>query len=232
MTIAELTTEQSSSRLRSLVSQNLDLVHKDADLGWFIKANHDWKAKPEAEEDTETDSTANSSLDFPSHRSALATTLGLSPPAVATGYNEATSTDTTTIPSMLAQAIKSETELKADAFPSWATEHLDIGFEVGSLSFLRSAEHQTIMRRLEELNEVAASTGLGDFVRGLSARTISATILLPMESIWNCRFRPVWMVSFQPPFSFSFFKPIQYPDRCQITNGALWTVYDGRRQKP
>ena len=55
MTIAELTTEQSSSRLRSLVSQNLDLVHKDAALGWFIKANHDWKANPEAEEDTETD---------------------------------------------------------------------------------------------------------------------------------------------------------------------------------
>ena len=192
MAIAQLRAEQSSSRLRSLVLQNPDLVHKNADLTWLLKEQYAKKIDLDSEEGIRAETTAaQPHQDMDPYTTRDFWKESSSCPTVTT-YARATGATTTTA-AVVTQTYKTEAERTADAFTSWASEHLGVGFEVGSLCFLRSAEHQTVMRHLHEMNAVATTTGDG-VVAGLPARTISATILLPKESIWNYRHRPVGKV--------------------------------------
>lgn len=75
----------------------------------------------------------------------------------------------------------------AEAFTSWLTNiceaSLTPNFEIGSLAFFRSPSHQALIEHLDTTDDMLDYSHIED----TPVHTLSASMFLPKQSIWNFR---------------------------------------------
>ncbi|RFU81253.1 glycosyltransferase family 15 [Trichoderma arundinaceum] len=160
-----------SQPVRSFIDKHPDLLHADADVSWLLGGS-------EAPAESTNWSTT---MQWP--ESILSMIQGS---LSCLGYHNADWRQDKNC-----SGDNDDTGSPAEAFASWLSNMYKTGlegisptFDIGSLSFFRSQNHQDLFDHLD---------AMGDFysrpLRDMAVPTISASMFLPQKSVWNYRRR-------------------------------------------
>lgn len=109
----------------------------------------------------------------------------------------------------------SPTDSFADAFSAWLSNLYPPSFELGSIGFLRGESHQALMSHLEKLDAVLQYSP----VRDVPILTLSASMFLPKQSVWNFRTKLT---------GYAAARPTPTPAPLSAVNGRETFPFDGQ----
>lgn len=177
--------ETLSPQIKSFIDENPQLVHAEAGIAVLLN-------RLEREEAAQVSHYANDSPE------AMETGVDIAPRSMFEGSAPHTFDPVADWSQFLShhgsKASKTQEEVNddtitlADSFATWLLDISDgsLGpmFELGSLAFLRSPGHQALMDHLEATSSAQPPCSL---VGNVPAHSLSASIFLPKQSVWNFR---------------------------------------------
>jgi mannosyltransferase len=180
--IGRLDLEVLAPQIKSFIEKNPSLLHQDANIAWLLK---DSGREAGIQRQKARGGIIARPLGDYSHTSNAAESYrGCSGSPGTDGKPDRMDDD--------------HTSQLAEAFTAWLVgsceSSLYPAFELGSLAFLRSPGHQALMRHLE----TSTGTLLGTPVDDVPVYSLSASMFLPKQSVWNFRKKILRHATLQP----------------------------------
>lgn len=169
-----------SPQIKMFIDKNPAMVHADADMAWLLNERDSERVTqsfgrnahgPVARE-AQTDTVPRTISEASHHRT-------LYPGA---DWSQFLSADDSKA-SHASRSAHDDTASLADLFTTWLLDMYEGSFELGSLAFFRSPNHKALMNHLHEVNSAQPCSP----VENVPAHSLSASILLPKQSVWNFR---------------------------------------------
>ena len=180
--IGRLDLEVLAPQIKSFIEKNPSLLHQDANIAWLLKESG--REARRQRQKARGGIIARPLGDY-SHTSNFAESNR--------GCSGSPGTD-----AMAGLMDDDHTSRLAEAFTAWligfCESSLYPAFELGSLAFLRSPGHQALMRHLETFT----GTLLGTPVDDVPVYSLSASMFLPKQSVWNFRKKIPRQATLQP----------------------------------
>jgi mannosyltransferase len=169
-----------SPQIKTFIDKHPTMVHADADMAWLLNEPRSESVKQDfgrngngpAARGPSTDAVPRTTSEASHHRT-------LSPGADLSQFLSVDNSE----PSHISGPAHDDTASLADSFTVWLLEMSEGSFELGSLAFFRSSNHKALMNHLQQVN----SARLCSPVEKVPAHSLSASILLPKQSVWNFR---------------------------------------------
>lgn len=211
--IHRLSLETLSPQIRSFIQKNPNLLHEDANMAWLLNEVEGEEMVQKVGGDHGIDIIIDEGQDRSIHAGADWKQDNLEYGADFQGDFED----------------DDETGSLAEAFTGWLMGlceccSLYATFELGSLAFFRSPGHQALMDHLDTMGETLSQSPVDD----VPVHSLSASMFLPKQSVWNFRKKMTRHVTLQPtPAPAPMARHMMLPIRRDFSTGmekqfALW----------
>lgn len=164
-----------SQQVRSFIDKHPELLHADADVSWLLGSSD---ALNEATKGGGKPDNTSSMAWSDSINSMIQGSLRRLGSLIANWQQDKNDGD-------------DDNGSSAEAFASWLSNMYKTGvegisptFDIGSLTFFRSQNHQDLLKHLDTIGNFYSRP-----LRDMAVPTISASMFLPQKSVWNYRKR-------------------------------------------